>query len=61
MIELFAQFGVGHFAVLLVACLNVVEQWHFGCIVAGAELLCALKHQVLKIVCQTGGFGRVVA
>ena len=50
MIELLALGGVGDLAVLLIAGLNLVEIGSFFHGVAGAELLCALKHKVLKIV-----------
>ena len=49
-IELLALGGVGDLAVLLIAGLNLVEIGSFFHGVAGAELLCALKHKVLKIV-----------
>ena len=47
-------------AVDLEAALNVVQQGALGLIIGGAEALGALKHEVLKVVRQTRGFGRVV-
>ena len=60
MVFLPAQFGVGNSAIFLITLFDVVEQGTFGHGVVGAELHSALKHQVLQIVSQSGGFGRVV-
>ena len=60
-IEFLAQRGVGDLAVLLIASLNLVE---IGCLfhwVAGAKLLGSLEHEVLQVVGESGGLGRVVA
>ena len=61
MVELLAHGGVGDGAVVFVAAFYVVEVGSLLCVVGGAELLCSLEHEVFQIVCQTGGFGRVVA
>ena len=59
-IQFLAQRRVGHLAVLFIASLDGVEQRFLGSIVAGAELFCALEHEVLEVVGQTGGLGGVV-
>ena len=56
-----ALLRVGERAVVLVLSLDGVEQWLLCRIVGGSESLCPLKHQVLQIVSQPGGLGRVVA
>ena len=60
-VGLFALGRVGELAILLVARLYFVEERLFGGVVGGAELLRALKHQVLQIVGQTCGLCRIVA
>ena len=51
---------VGDGAVLLEEVLDLVQHRLFGRIVAGAELLAALEHQVLEVVGETSGFVRIV-
>ena len=56
-----ATLGILHEAILLVAGLDGVEKGLLGGIVACAVLLGALEHQVLQVMGQTGGLGRIVA
>ena len=54
------QFRVGDEAILLVACLDIVQQRGFGLGVGDTKLISALEHQVFQIVSQTRCLGRVV-
>lgn len=51
---------VGRLAVNLEELFDLVEQGLLGFVVARAELLGALEHQMFEIVGQTGRFARVV-
>ena len=51
---------VGHLAILLIALLNLVEQWRLFLGIDSTKLAGALKHQVLQIVSQTCCLSRVV-
>ena len=55
-----AFLGVGEGAVFLITRLDVVQERLLGGRVGGAELVGALKHQVLKVVSQASGLGGVV-
>ena len=61
MVEQLALCGVGDEAIFLVAAFDVVEVGQLFLVVGGAELLCALEHEVLKVVGETRGLVRVVA
>ena len=60
MIEQLALCGVGYLAIFFISTLNIVQVGQLLCIVGGAKVCGALKHQVLKIVSQTCGFVWVV-
>ena len=60
MVLLPTQLRVFDGAVFLIAFFDIAEQGSFGHGVVGAELHRTLEHQVLQIVSQSGGFGRIV-
>ena len=51
---------LGNAAVDLEEHFYLVEQWFLGLVVGGAELRRALEHEVLEVVGQAGGLGRIV-
>ena len=51
---------IGSLAIHFELLFNLVEQRFFEFVVLCAELLGTLEHEVFKVVCQTGCFGRVV-
>ena len=59
-VGLAACLGVGQLTVGLVALLYLGKQGGLSLGIVRSVLLCALEHEVLQIVCQTGGLGRVV-
>ena len=60
MVCLFTSLRIGELTISLVALLNLCQQWGLSLWVVSTKLLGALKHQVLQIVSQSCGFGRVV-
>ena len=46
--------------ILLVAGLNISQQWSLGLGISNPKPFSTLEHQVLQIVCQASSLGRVV-